>query len=533
MMNYRRPCQIRGDLVNQTPLTPIRTRLRHFVDRNQQRVTAAAIVWFILGVILSHHLPSGVRVEKVMLAGDTPALKFIPASAGPHPVALLAHGYSGTKENLFWYAEALSEAGFVCYSVDLPGHGESQELYSPLNVAHAIGRVAHSLGGVDVLEGHSMGGMTAGEAVREGLLQPKLVIAVGADTRVGDHGPPLLLLVGRFDEFFNSAELKARTDAQTIVSPWSNHGFELLDPVLIHAAVNAASAATARPAPRASMAWCWNVAGVFLALLGAFTLATAMPELLPRWNWAHGVLVAAIIAGGYFLIFHNWFDLKPHAKNIPWQIIAAIVTLPPLVGARKIRIRRGVFVILAIALAVAAVFATRTVLAQTNFPLYWLVRLSMILAPAILVGALVGTIATIRGTRFSGDVAMALIIGGGLFQLGNAPRMAPEPHESHHFIKLDAKSCDAIVGQYEFPPDNIFRTGAEVKIWREGERMMLQATGKRVLQGAHEIFPESETNFFLQVNGVELIFIKNDTGEVTGFTHHYAGSPDSEAKKVR
>ncbi len=44
-----------------------------------------------------------------------------------------------------------------------------------------------------------------------------------------------------------------------------------------------------------------------------------------------------------------------------------------------------------------------------------------------------------------------------------------------------------------------------------------------VLEDAYEILP---------VNGVELIFIKNDTGEVTGFIHHYAGSPDSEAKKV-
>jgi hypothetical protein len=468
----------------------------------------------------------------VVLAGDTPALKFIPPGVGPHPVALLAHGYSATKETLFWYAEALSEAGFVCYSVDLPGHGESQQPFSPLNAAHAIGRVAHSLEAVDVLVGHSMGGIVAGEAVREGLLQPKLVIAAGADAHVGEHGPPLLLLIGRFDEFFKPNELKTRTDAQTIVSPWSNHGFELFDPVLIHAAVNAASTATARPTPRASTVWCWNVAGVFLALLGAFTLALALPELPPRWDWAHGVLVAVIIGIAYFLIFHNWIDLKPHPQNIPKQIIATIVAVPLLVGARKIRIRRGAFAVLAVALAIAAVFATRTVLAQTNIPLFWMVRLSLVLAPAILVGAFVGAIATVRGSRFSGDVAMGLIIGCSLFQLGNAPRTVPQPPESHRFIKLDVKSCDACVGRYEFPPDNVFRTGAEVKIWREGERVLLQATGRRVLQGAHEILPESETNFFLPVNGVELIFIKNDSGDVTGLIHHQTGIPDSEAKKI-
>ena len=127
---------------------------------------------------------------------------------------------------------------------------------------------------------------------------------------------------------------------------------------------------------------------------------------------------------------------------------------------------------------------------------------------------------------------MALIIGCTLFQLGNAPRTAPQPPESHRFIKLDAKSCDSFVGQYVFPPDNVFRAGAEVKIWREDERMLLHATGQRVLQGPHEIFPESETNFFLPVNGAELTFIKNDKGEVTGLLHHMTGIPDSEAKKV-
>jgi pimeloyl-ACP methyl ester carboxylesterase len=531
-MKYGSHCQIRDNLVNQTPPASKRVRFRHFLERNQRRATAAGIVCFLAGIILSHHLAPGVHVEKAVLSGDTPAVKFVPAGAGPHPVALLAHGYSGTKENLFWYASALSEAGFVCYSVDLPGHGESQQLFSPLNAAQAIGRVAHDLGTVDVLIGHSMGGIAGGEAVREGLLQPKLMIAVGADAHLGDHGSPLLL-VGRFDEFFKPSELKARTDARTIVSPWSNHGFELFDPLLIHAAVNAASAAISQPAPHSSMVWFWNVVGVLLAMLGAFTLALTLPELPGRWAWAHGVLVAVIISGACFLTFHNWLDLKPHPKNIPWQIIAAIVAVPLLAGARKLRVRRGALGLLAIATGVAAVFATHTVFAQTNLPLFWIVRLSLVLAPSLLFGAVVGMVATIRGSQFSGDVAMALIVGVSLFQLGNAPQTVPSPVESPHFIKLDEKSYGAVVGQYQFPPDNVFRTGAQVKIWREGDRIFLQATGGRVLQGAHQIFPESETNFFLPINGAKLAFIKNDQGEVTGLIHHMTGLPDSEAKKVR
>jgi hypothetical protein len=116
--------------------------------------------------------------------------------------------------------------------------------------------------------------------------------------------------------------------------------------------------------------------------------------------------------------------------------------------------------------------------------------------------------------------------------LGNAPRTISNAPAPQHFIPLDAKVHEACAGRYEFAPDNVFRTGAEVKIWREGEQMLLQATGRRVLQGAHEMLPESETNFFLPANGAELTFIKNDNGEVTGLIHHMSGLPDSEAKKI-
>lgn len=493
---------------------------------------AVAAACFLAGVALSYRLAPGIRVEKVTLAGDTPALKFVPTGAGPHPVALLAHGYSASKETLFWYAEALSGAGFTCYSVDLPGHGESQQPYSFLEAAHALGRVAHMIEPVDIFVGHSMGGIAGAEAVREGLFQPKLVIDAGADGRVGEHGPPLLLLVGRFDEFFKPDELKTRTDAQTVVSPWANHGFELFDPLLIHAAVNAAAAATGRPAPRAFTGWQWHVAGVLLALLGAAGLAVALPNSPPRWTWARGLLVATLFGSAYFLTLHRYLDLKPHLHNFPSQIIAAVAVLLLLVGAGKFRIPRWTFAVLAGTLAIAAVFATNALLARLSLSLVVFVRISLVLDVALLVGTIVGILADFRGSRFSGDVAMAAIIGCGLFQLGNAPRTNPEPAAPRHFIKLDQKLYDACAGQYEILPDNIFRTGAQLKIWREDDRMLLQASGRRTLQGVHEIVAESETNFFLPIDDVELTFVKNDKGEVTGLIHHVTGLPDSQAKKL-
>jgi hypothetical protein len=242
--------------------------------------------------------------------------------------------------------------------------------------------------------------------------------------------------------------------------------------------------------------------------------------------------VAVIIGSVYYLVLNNYLDIKPHPQNFLSQIIATVIAWLILAGAGKLRIPRWTFAALAVVLAVAVVAATNILMAHLTIPLFQIVRFSLILAPALVVGTLVGIIAAFRGSRFSGDVAMALIIGCGLFQLGNAPRTLPNPPEPHHIIKLDAKLQDACTGQYEFPPDNVFRMGAGVKIWREEERIFLQATGRRVLQGAHEIFSESETNFFLPINSAELTFIKNDKGEVTGLIHHMTGLPDSEAKKV-
>ena len=61
-------------------------------------IAGVAAVCFITGVALSHVIEPGVRVEKVMLTRNTPALRLFPATAGPHPIALRAHRATGSKE---------------------------------------------------------------------------------------------------------------------------------------------------------------------------------------------------------------------------------------------------------------------------------------------------------------------------------------------------------------------------------------------------------------------------------------------------
>jgi D-alanyl-D-alanine-carboxypeptidase/D-alanyl-D-alanine-endopeptidase len=101
-------------------------------------------------------------------------------------------------------------------------------------------------------------------------------------------------------------------------------------------------------------------------------------------------------------------------------------------------------------------------------------------------------------------------------------------------IQLDTRFLNAVDGHYEFAPDPAFPSGAEMTIRMEGDHLTGQASGQNALRGAFDIFPESETHFFLKINGAELTFIKNDQGQATTLIYHqYRGRfPDCEGKRV-
>ena len=103
--------------------------------------------------------------------------------------------------------------------------------------------------------------------------------------------------------------------------------------------------------------------------------------------------------------------------------------------------------------------------------------------------------------------------------------------EPHTAIKLQTELYDACLGKYDFAPDNVFPSGLKLTIRREGERLIGRAVGRHVYAGEFDIYPESDINFFL-TNGVQLIFIKNAKGEVTGVISRMGETmPDSEGKK--
>jgi alpha-beta hydrolase superfamily lysophospholipase len=492
-------------------------------------IAAIAAICFITGVALSYRIEPGVRVEKVTLAEETPALKFSPVGPGPHPVALLAHGYASSKEAFFRYGEALAAAGFVCYSVDQPGHGASPQTYTLMEAAHTLEAVAREVGPIDVFVGWSMGGSTGGEAVRQGGMKPGLFIAVGSMPVLGDHAPPLLFLAGQFEEVFTPALLKTRTDARLVISPWSDHFLEGFDPVLVNAAVEAACAAVHQTPPAPPTAWRWRLLGAALAMLAAGKLASCLTDLFPRLARLRGLFIGVFIAVAFMLtIGGRWLDATPHLRL---QVIALPVILLLAIIAGKLRIPRWSLVALCV---VVTAIAVCWFMASPSRPALILMASTVVLTPALIAGVVIGWFAARRGSRLQGDIAMAIFLGCVPFQCLELPRTAPETLAPHTAIKLDAELLDACVGEYEFPPDNAYWLKWKMTIRRQGDQLVEQITTKNKSYPAVEIYPESKTNFFVTAESPhELTFVNNDKGEVTMVIVRFPGIPVREGKKLK
>jgi hypothetical protein len=88
-------------------------------------------------------------------------------------------------------------------------------------------------------------------------------------------------------------------------------------------------------------------------------------------------------------------------------------------------------------------------------------------------------------------------------------------------IKVDPKIFDDYVGQYELDPNFI------ITITRDGDSLMMLARR----QPKTELFPESETKFFLKVVDVQITFVKDVNGQVTHLIMSQGG--DQKAKKIK
>ena len=97
------------------------------------------------------------------------------------------------------------------------------------------------------------------------------------------------------------------------------------------------------------------------------------------------------------------------------------------------------------------------------------------------------------------DEVMKIIVG----ELTGKKFEEPKDRQA---VAVDPKIFDGYAGEYEVAP------GVILTITRDGEHLMAQTTG----QAKAEIFPSSETEYFSRRVDVQIKFVKNEQGQVTG-----------------
>jgi D-alanyl-D-alanine carboxypeptidase len=112
----------------------------------------------------------------------------------------------------------------------------------------------------------------------------------------------------------------------------------------------------------------------------------------------------------------------------------------------------------------------------------------------------------------SGRPTEMLFFPDGEGEAERAPRVGDLPAE-RLVAKVDPAVYDAYVGEYELQP------GFVLRVTREGERLMTQATG----QAKVEIYPSSETEFFLKVVDAQITFVRGPGGTVDELVLHQGG----------
>ncbi len=97
-----------------------------------------------------------------------------------------------------------------------------------------------------------------------------------------------------------------------------------------------------------------------------------------------------------------------------------------------------------------------------------------------------------------------------------------KPMPSENGIKVDDKTLETYLGEYEIAPEFTFI------ISKEQDKVFLTATGQEKV----EIFAETETKFFLKVNDAQLEFVKDNSGKIMKAILKQGGR-QTDAKKIK
>ena len=192
-------------------------------------------------------LEPGLRVSfKNSLGLELSGVLLVPASGGPHPVVVFAHGRGSGKDSPRnrAVAEALRAEGFAAFLFDFTGHGESEGTLDESTRTRQVDDLGAALGLLETLDDLDKGrigvaGASSGAAVallraaedtRIRALVLRSANPEGAEAAVPGVGAPTLLIVGEHDlpiRALNEALLgRLGGPRQLEIVPGGDHLFE-------------------------------------------------------------------------------------------------------------------------------------------------------------------------------------------------------------------------------------------------------------------------------------------------------------------
>jgi len=132
--------------------------------RSMMRVAVAllALAAILVGLWRLEAAEAGLTVTPGWV-GVIPVTSFAPATAGPAPVVVVAHGFAGSQQLMLPFAVTLARNGFRVLTFDFPGHGRNP---APLRggLADAAARGAVLMQALDAVVGFAHG-LPGGEQV--------------------------------------------------------------------------------------------------------------------------------------------------------------------------------------------------------------------------------------------------------------------------------------------------------------------------------------------------------------------------------
>ena len=211
------------------------------MSRARWAVLILALAAVALSVWQLERVRSGILITALQV-GSTPATVYRLPDTGPAPVAVIAHGFAGSRQMMEGFALVLAGAGYIAVSYDLQGHGRNPVPMSgdvtqvdgtTRLLMDELGRVsdaALALPGTDgrlALLGHSM---ASDIVVRQAIRDPRVgaVVAVSMfSSAVTATAPHDLLVIAGAWETMLAAEAER---ALQLADPAAQFGQTVGDP---------------------------------------------------------------------------------------------------------------------------------------------------------------------------------------------------------------------------------------------------------------------------------------------------------------